>query len=147
MGGPMKPDKKKKISRELEQIKRMQSINDIMDRSSSENTLLYTSSRENESLNEDTIDKMLNRMAGRESEREIRMVEGMDRGVRSGRPGHRSRPARKAGSARRRPVQRRPSAHRGASPRSRKASARRGHASRARAPKRRASRSGARRRR
>ncbi len=76
----MKPEKKKKIERELEQIKRMQSISDIIDRSSSENTLLYTSSRENESLGDNAIDKMLNKMASRENEHEIRVVEDLSKG-------------------------------------------------------------------
>ncbi len=104
VGARSMKSEKKKMEKELEQIKRMQSINDIIDRGSSENTLLYTSSRENESIGDDAIDNMLNRMAGKENEREIRMVEGIgkvsasrrERG-RSGataRRAHHARPAR-----------------------------------------------------
>lgn len=42
--------------------------------------LLYTSSRENESLNDDVVDTMLNQMAGgRETERNIKIVESLTR--------------------------------------------------------------------
>jgi uncharacterized membrane protein YccC len=67
------------MEKELEQIKRIQSINDVITKNSSENTLLYTSSRENESLSDDVIDNMLNRMSGQESERNIHIVESLTR--------------------------------------------------------------------
>lgn len=77
---PIVSEKRKKIEKELEQIKRMQSITDVIDKSNSENTLLYTSSRENESLSDDVIDNMLTRMTeGRETDRNIRVVEGLSK--------------------------------------------------------------------
>ncbi len=53
--------KKKKLDRELEQIKRMQSINDIINKSNLENQLLYSSAtREGEAANDSIADNILN---------------------------------------------------------------------------------------
>lgn len=76
----MASGKRKKLNSEIEQIKRMQSIRDIINRTSSENTLLYTSSRENESLSDDTIDRMLSKMTGKESGQELHLIEGFAKG-------------------------------------------------------------------
>ena len=56
----------------------MQSIKDVIDRGSSENMLLYTSSRENESLNEDMIDSMLNQVEKYKNEdKDVTVVENL----------------------------------------------------------------------
>lgn len=74
----MVSDKAKRVKKELEQIKRIQTIKDVIDKNSSENLLLYTSSRENESLSDDVVDTMLNQMSGgKESDRNIKVVENL----------------------------------------------------------------------
>lgn len=112
----MASEKKRKIAKELEQIRRMQSIKDVIDRSNSENTLLYTSSRENDSVSDDVIDNLLSKMSeDRETERNIRMVEGMTKETGNGRS-ERSRSVRRGRRAptraRRhaRPMKRKPNA-------------------------------------
>lgn len=76
----MASGKKKKMEEELKQIRRLQSIKDVIDRSSAENTLLYTSSRENDSMSEDVIDNLLNRMSSdREANQDIRVVESLSK--------------------------------------------------------------------
>lgn len=71
-------NKKKKVQEELDSIKRLKSINDIINKANAENTLLYTSSRENEYLSDTTVDNLLNKITSDKHENEdIRIVEGL----------------------------------------------------------------------
>ncbi len=70
--------KRNRTKKELDQIKKMQSIKDVIDRGSSENMLLYTSSRENESLNDDVVDGMLNQMVqDKRANKDIDVIENL----------------------------------------------------------------------
>ncbi len=69
--------KKKKLDRELEQIRRMQSINDIINKSNLENQLLYSSAtREGEAANDSITDNILNNsMDDKIINKDLRVIE------------------------------------------------------------------------
>ncbi len=74
----MQNDRRKRLQKELESIRRIRSINGVIDRSNAENTLLYTSSRENEPLSETVVDNLLERITkGKGAEEDIKIVESL----------------------------------------------------------------------
>ena len=70
--------KRKALDRELEKIRRMQSINSVLNKGNMENLLLYTSSKEGEAVSDTVMEGMLNELEkDRNVDKNISVIENL----------------------------------------------------------------------
>ncbi len=70
--------KRRALDKELEKIRRMQSINSVLNKGNMENLLLYTSSKEGEAVSDTVMEGMLNELEkDRNVDKNISVIENL----------------------------------------------------------------------
>ena len=76
--GDNMPVKKKDSDKGVDSIRRLQTINDVLNKGSLENLLAYGSSRDNEAASENAADSLINQIASdRKNNRDITIIESL----------------------------------------------------------------------